>query len=174
MRSPTRVETPPQRRSPYRDRTTPNRINNQQETHVNFFKSIKTWFGKLFVKQDNGQSVIVNDMHIAAGAVQVLAPGIVLVLSSIDQNDASAEAVTVSHEVVTDLGVLSSLLAQAQQNPTDPTLKSQISATLDSIQSNFAVLLDASHVKNPDTRAKITNVANAFIAEAKVIVGFLK
>jgi hypothetical protein len=35
-------------------------------------------------------------------------------------------------------------------------------------------LLDASHVKNPDTRAKITNVANAFIAEAKVIVGFLK
>ena len=139
---------------------------------MNFFKKIGAWFTKTF--GGTNSAVIVNDMHTAASAIQVLAPGLVLVLQSAGATEVSADVVEVSNEVITDLGTLSQLLSQAQADPTNKTLKTQIVAMLEALEGNLAGLLKAGHIKNTTTLTTVTNVVNAFIAEAEVIVGMLQ
>ena len=134
---------------------------------MSWFSNVESWFGKLFSSEAN----VVNEMHSAAAAIQLVTPPLILALQSAGKTEGSAEVVQVANEVTTDLGTLSQLLAQAQTGST--SAKAQIVATLESVKANLAQLEAAGHIKNAATLTEVTNVSNAFIAEAEVVIELL-
>jgi hypothetical protein len=133
-----------------------------------FFKAIKSWWSKHFASNNT----IVNDFHIAASAIQVIAPGVVLALQQANQTGAATEVGKVTNEVITDLGTLSSLFAKGQAGQTG--VADQIMATLNSITANIKGLLAAGHIKDPKLVTEITNVTTAIDSEAQVIYGMFE
>lgn len=73
-----------------------------------------------------------------------------------------------SGQAVTDLQLVSSLLAQYQQQASS-TLVSKINAALADAQTNMAAMLQALHVVNPNTVATIQSVMGPIIAAISAI-----
>jgi hypothetical protein len=132
---------------------------------MSIFKSALSWFKKIFANQT--PATLVSEAHAAQVALNLLAPGVILVLKQAGKSEASAEVASVSNEVVTDLGTVSALLAQAQGGA---DVNGQIIAALDSVKTNLSGLLASGHIKDPNTLATVTNVSNALIAEIEVVI----
>jgi hypothetical protein len=127
---------------------------------MNFFKHIlshvKQWF--------SSPHTLADEAHSASMALKIVAPGLIFALQSAGIDD--PKYIEVTTEIEKDLDTLETTLeAIAEGKPPAVTVVSIIQ----SIKVNLQPILDLSHVKNPDLRAKITNAYNAFEAEVEVI-----
>lgn len=127
---------------------------------MNFFKNIlshvKQWFSSPHTLADEAKS--------ASMAVGLLAPGLVFALQQAGVEDPAYSRIAT--EVQSDLNTLHDVLSQIAEGKT-PTVT--VVSVLQSVKLKLSPILDMAHIKNADTRAKITNAYNAFEAEIEVI-----
>jgi hypothetical protein len=129
------------------------------------FKKILAKIKSLFVGQST--PTLAAEAHSAELALNIAAPGVILVLQEAGVSEGSAEVSEVATEVESDLSTVSTALASIQAGT---NVSTTVVSALTSIKSNIGALLTAGHIKNPQTVQTVTNVTDAFIAEVETII----
>lgn len=127
------------------------------------FKKIGGFFGKLFGKAPSVLQTISTTLTLTAPAAEEI-----YVLVTNDPADA-AESANVVAEIQADLTAASTLIAQSH-NSADASTYQKLDTILGSVKSNLQNLLTAGHIKNPQTLAKVTGIANLAIRELDAIL----
>jgi hypothetical protein len=135
---------------------------------MNFFKSIlshiKTWF--------SSPATLANEAHAAKMALDIAAPGLVLVLQEAGASDTSGEVQKVTTEISADLTNVDTILTGVANGTTSgETAAQEIVTVLDSAKGNIGLVLAMAHIKNSAKVATITNTATAVINEVDTIIG---
>ena len=132
---------------------------------MSIFSSILGWFKHTLAGQN--PQTLAAEAHAAQIAINLLTPGLVLTIQQAGATESSADVTKVATEVSNDLNTLSKALSDIQAGK---DASATVVATLESVKANLQSLLAAGHIKNPQTAAKVTNVVNAFVAEAEVLI----
>lgn len=127
------------------------------------FKKIGGFFSKLFGKTPSTLQTISTALTLGAPAAEEI-----YALVTSDPADA-AEAANIVNEIQADLAAASMLIAQSH-NSADASTYQKLDTILGSVKTNLQSLLTAGHIKNPQTLAKVTGIANLVIGELDAIL----
>jgi hypothetical protein len=130
-----------------------------------WFEKVKSFFAKIFSEAPQWTVT-------ASTAVKLALPLASTIVKLIVGSAEGTEAVNIGNEVVSDLGVVGTLLANAHAAPDAGTV-SQITAALNSVSSGLDALLKGGHIKNADTLANVETSANLVIGEVEAIMSVL-
>lgn len=129
---------------------------------MSFFASVKSFFHKLFGSLPSWEKS-------ASSTLTLLAPLTEELLALVAGEPAAAEATSIIAEVQKDMATIAAVTSGAAGAPSASSYQTATTA-LNSIKSNLSGLLTAGHVKNPETLAKVTGVANTIIGEVEAIL----
>jgi len=130
-----------------------------------FFKSIGGFFAKLFSHAPSWSQTASTTLTLATPMLNTF-------LQLTAGQDVANETVNVIGEIKSDLAAVATWLSQSHDSA-DPSVIAQIRATLTAVNTNLAALLQAGHIKNPDTLSKVTIAVNAFTGEISAILDVL-
>lgn len=129
---------------------------------MSFFASVKSFFHKLFGSLPSWEKSASSTLAFAAPLVEEI-----VALSA--GEPAAAEVQQIVAEIQKDMATVATVVSGAAGAPSATSYQTATTA-LNSIKANLGGLLTAGHVKNPETLAKVTGVANTIIGEVEAIL----
>lgn len=132
----------------------------------NFFKNVIHVFTKLF---GNAPSVL----QTASSVLRYVSPFIKGILSLVGGEPLAADVQKIVAEIQSDLATAATLISQSHGSPS-AGIVDQLVNILTAVNSNLAALLQAGHIKEPSTVAKVTAIVNTITGEIQALVGFLQ
>jgi hypothetical protein len=127
------------------------------------FKKIGGFFSKLFGKAPSALQTISTTLTLTAPAAEEI-----YALVTGDPGDA-AEAANVVAEIQSGIAAASTLIASSHSSA-DATTYQKLDTILGAVKTDLQSLLTAGHIKNPQTLAKVTGIANLAIGELDAIL----
>jgi hypothetical protein len=124
---------------------------------MNFLKRVESFFGRLF---GHAPSVLQK----LSSAVSFAGPVIVLVAQETAGPEYGDEVANIVGEVKTGLATASAVIASSHSGTPAPSVIQAIAGVISGVNENLNGLLAAGHIKNADTKAKVTAIVGEFAA----------